>query len=209
MDRELERAPGPRTVVFDLGGVVCRFFPARRLGALARASGCSAAEVHLRLFASGFDHDCDGGRYDLEQQCAQICARLGVSWDESVLAELWAQTFEPDTDVLAVLVQVRARAGTALLTNNSPLVHLIIQNLLPDVAAHFDQLCFSYQVGALKPDPRAYVAALERLRISAGQCVLVDDAEQNVEGARAVGIDAFCFVSADALASEFDERGLL
>jgi hypothetical protein len=80
---------------------VCRFFPARRLGTLARASGLSAEEVHRRLFASGFDQDCDRGHYDLEHQCTEICARIGVSWDQSVLAELWAHSFEPDPDVLA------------------------------------------------------------------------------------------------------------
>jgi hypothetical protein len=66
----------------------------------------SAEEVQRRLFTSGFDQDCDRGRYDLEQQCAEICARLGVSWDQSELADLWAQTFEPDPDVLAVLDKV-------------------------------------------------------------------------------------------------------
>jgi HAD superfamily hydrolase (TIGR01509 family) len=67
---------------------------------------------------------------------------------------------------------------------------------------------FSYQIGALKPDPRAYQAMLERLRITAGQCVFVDDAEQNIAGARAEGIDALRFLSADLLTSEFHARGL-
>jgi glucose-1-phosphatase len=203
-----EQGPGPYTVVLDLGGVVCRFLPARRLDTLARASGLSAEQVHRRLFTSGFDEDCDRGRYDLEHQCEQICTRLGVSWEQSVLAELWAQTFEPDPEVLAVVDKVRPRVATALFSNNSPLVHLVIQTLLPDVAARFDQLCFSYQVGALKPDPGAYLAVLDRLGTSAGQCVFVDDAEQNVQGAKAVGMDAFRFVSANLLAREFHARGL-
>ena len=205
---QTQEAPGRRTVMLDLGGVVCRFLSARRLDALARASGLSAEEVHQRLFASGFDQDCDRGRYDLQQQCEQIRARLGVSWDQALLARLWAQAFEPDRHVLNVVDHVRAKAGTALFTNNGPLVHLVIEKLLPDVAERFDQLCFSYQVGALKPEPDAYLATLQRLDISPGQCVFVDDTKRNVEGARAVGIDAFCFISVDALAKELQDRGL-
>jgi glucose-1-phosphatase len=197
-----------RMVLFDLGGVVCRFFPARRLEALAVTSGLSVEEVHRRLFASGFDLDCDRGRYDLHHQCAEICARLGVALDRLQLARLWAQGFEPDPDALAVVDRVRSAAGTALLSNNGPLVHLSLRELLPNVAARFDDLCFSYQVGAVKPDPRAYLRTLERLGVPPEQSVFVDDAEQNVEGARGVGMDAFRFLSADGLASELERRGL-
>ena len=193
--------------MLDLGGVVCRFSSARRLDTLARASGLSAQEVDRRVFASGFDRDCDLGLYDLEQQCAQTCARLGGVWNAAELAELWAQAFEPDAGVLDVVDRVRASVNTALLTNNGPLVELLIQQQLPQVAARFDRLCFSYQVRAVKPQPQAYLATLERLGISPEQCIFVDDTEVNVDGARAVGIDAFRFVSAEALDRELRARG--
>jgi putative hydrolase of the HAD superfamily len=195
-------------VLFDLGGVTCRFFPERRLEALSRASGLPAEEVHRRLFASGFDQDCDRGRYTLEEQCAEICARLEVQLNVTVLANLWKSVFEPDREVLAVIDRVRRNASASLLSNNGPLVHLVVQQFLPEVAARFDQLCFSYEVSALKPEPRAYLATLERLRVRPDQCVFVDDAEQNVEGARAVGIDALHFASAETLERELRSRDL-
>ena len=202
-------ARGGRTVFFDLGGVTCRFFSARRLDALAQASGLSADEVHRRLFASGFDQDCDRGRYQLDEVCAQIEARLGVTLERTRLARLWAQGFEPDPDVLALIDRVRHAAPTVMLSNNGPLVHAMVVELLPDVATRFDQLCFSYQVGALKPDPQAYVRTLERLGVKPAQSVFVDDVQENVEGARAAGIDAVRFVSAEALAEQLQERGLI
>jgi putative hydrolase of the HAD superfamily len=201
--------PGSRRVLFDLGGVTARFFPDRRLDALARASGLSREEVHRRLFASGFDQDSDRGCYDLHHQWAEITAQLGVTWDLPHLTRLWADVFEPDPDVLAVIDQVSRTARIALLSNNGPLVHRVLREIFPEVAARFNQLCFSYQVGALKPDGRAFLATSERLGVRPGQCVFVDDAEQNVEGARAVGMDAFRFVSAPALAQELLQRGLV
>jgi 2-haloacid dehalogenase len=60
-----------------------------------------------------------------------------------------------------------------------------------------------------KPEPRAFLATLERLNVTPEQCVFVDDAEQNVQGARAVGIDAVRFVSAQKLASSLQERQLV
>jgi HAD superfamily hydrolase (TIGR01509 family) len=200
---------GTRTVLFDLGGVTCRFWPARRLEALAGASGLSAEEVHRRLFASGFDDDCDRGRYTLDEQVAQISSRLGVLLDRPRLASLWAQGFEPDADVLALIDRVRRVAQTAMLSNNGPLVHSMVVELLPAVAARFDQLCFSYQVQTLKPDPQVFVRTLARLGVQPEQSVFIDDTLGHVEGARAVGMDALHFVSADALAEQLQDRGLM
>jgi glucose-1-phosphatase len=200
---------GPRTVLFDLGGVVCQFSHDRRLAALAQASGLSVEEVHHRLFASGFDLDCDRGHYTLEQQCAQICARLNLVRSQQELAEFWAEAFVPDADVLAIVGHVRSRAITGILTNNGPLVHLMLDKLFSDVAERFNVLCFSYEVMSTKPEPRAFLATLERLNVTPEQCVFVDDAEQNVQGARAVGIDAVRFVSAQTLAGSLRERQLV
>jgi HAD superfamily hydrolase (TIGR01509 family) len=200
---------GTRIVLFDLGGVTCRFSPARRLEALAGASGLSAEEVHRRLFASGFDDDCDRGRYTLHELVAQISSRLGVTLHRAELASLWVHGFEPDADVLALIDRVRHAAQTAMLSNNGPLVHAMVVELLPDVAARFDQLCFSYQVHALKPDPQVFLRTLARLGVEPEQSVFIDDTRGHVEGARAVGIDALHFVSADALAEQLLERGLI
>jgi len=198
-----------RIVLFDLGGVVCQFSHDRRLAALARDSELSVDEVHRRLFASGFDLDCDCGHYTLEQQCAEIRTRLDVRCGQHELAELWAQAFAPDADVLAMVSRVRSTAITAILTNNGPLVHRMIREFFPDIAAGFDHLCFSYEVMSTKPEPRAFLATLERLGVSPEQCSFVDDAEQNVLGARAVGIDAIRFVSAPMLATALQERQLM
>ncbi len=65
-------------------------------------------------------------------------------------------------------------------------IFVMVEELFPDVAAWFDALCFSYEVMSTKPEPRAFLATLERLNVTPEQCVFVDDAEQNVQGARAV-----------------------
>jgi len=195
--------------LFDLGGVVCTFSRDARLAVLARASGLPPAEVHRRLFESGFDLACDRGDYTLEQQCVEIRSRLDLTCAPLELAGFWAKGFSPNSDVLDIVSRVRPRAVTALLTNNGPLVRMMINEYFPDIAARVDRLFFSYEVMATKPDPRAYLATLKRLNVSPSSCVFVDDAESNVHGARDVGIDAIQFVDAPALANELHQRQLL
>jgi FMN phosphatase YigB (HAD superfamily) len=50
---------------------------------------------------------------------------------------------------------------------------------------------------------------LRRLATSPENAVFVDDTELNVEGACAVGIDAFRFESADVLVLELQDRALV
>jgi putative hydrolase of the HAD superfamily len=66
-----------RAVAFDLGGVVCRFLPERRLRALAQAARLPEQEVQARLWASGCAADCDRGRHDADDRANEIDARLG------------------------------------------------------------------------------------------------------------------------------------
>jgi glucose-1-phosphatase len=96
-----------RAVLFDFGGVVCTFSHEARFAALARASGLRAAEVHRRLFDSGFDLECDRGDYSLEQQCKEICSRIHLTCTPIEIAGFWAQAFSPKSDVLAIVSQVR------------------------------------------------------------------------------------------------------
>ena len=45
-------------------------------------------------------------------------------------------------------------------------IFVMVEELFPDVAAWFDALCFSYEVMSTKPEPRAFLATLERLDVT-------------------------------------------
>ena len=84
-------------------------FPDARLAVLARVSGLTPAEVHHRLFESGFDLACDRGDYSLEQQCMEIRSRLERTSSPLQLAGFWAQAFSPNSDILDIVSHVRSR----------------------------------------------------------------------------------------------------
>jgi HAD superfamily hydrolase (TIGR01509 family) len=69
--------------------------------------------------------------------------------------------------------------------------------LLPKVHCRFDPLLFSYQFGALKPSVALFTVVLAQLGLPAQDILLIDDASQNVEGARAVGMQACLFTSVE------------
>lgn len=57
-----------------------------------------------------------------------------------------------------------------------------------DLPATFDVTVISAEVGARKPSRRIYQEACDRLGLSPEVCVLVDDLQQNVDGASRLGV---------------------
>jgi putative hydrolase of the HAD superfamily len=61
----------------------------------------------------------------------------------------------------------------------------------------FDVVIRSDEVRLRKPEPEIYLMAAEAVGMKPSECVFVDDLLQNVEGARAVGMEAFVHRSAE------------
>lgn len=72
----------------------------------------------------------------------------------------------------------------------------------------FEDAIVSGQVGILKPDAEIYHLLCRNNNLQASECVFIDDKFENVDGARAVGMDAIHFESPAALRIELRERGL-
>ena len=130
-----------------------------------------------------------------------------------MIAETWASAFRP-VDAVVDLVAGARRASTppgvvALFTNNDALLRDLLPVMLPRVAAQFDELVFSCDLGWMKPDRRAFETALDVLGARPEEAVFVDDSERNVRCALELGIDGIRFVDPDRLSTEFAARGLL
>ncbi|MEU1284491.1 HAD family phosphatase [Kitasatospora sp. NPDC005856] len=57
-----------------------------------------------------------------------------------------------------------------------------------DLVGSFDEVVLSAEVGLRKPDPAIFRLVLDRLGVSAEECLFVDDSEQNLATAAELGI---------------------
>lgn len=67
------------------------------------------------------------------------------------------------------------------------------QFLAPEEQQLFDDMILSYEVGLIKPDPRIYHLACERLGVEPDEAVMVDDIERYTEAAKAEGLNAIVY----------------
>ena len=72
----------------------------------------------------------------------------------------------------------------------------------------FDEYVLSFEVGFLKPHPKIYEEALNKAKIPAGECVFIDDLEDNIDGARKVGLDTILYQPNTNLEAELKDKGI-
>ncbi|WP_413812479.1 HAD family hydrolase [Streptomyces sp. OE57] len=194
----------PKVIFFDLGGVVCRFLPQRRLAALGEACGVSAEQVEGVLYASGLIEGWDRGLGSPVEIHRVVRERLGYPGNLAELREVWCRAFEPDPQVLDLVDGVRP-LRTALLTDNDHLLLDALPEELPQVASRFDALLFSCRFGATKPSAVVFNQALDVMGSVASEAVFIDDKPANVAAAQELGITAIQFSGAAGLRPALDK----
>ncbi|MGB2951797.1 MAG: HAD family hydrolase [Gaiellaceae bacterium] len=119
-----------------------------------------------------------GGNSDRAYECAAAMTR---AWEH-------AENFEIYEDVLPVLTDLRERGLRLGLVSNTA------RDLGKFVAHHgldVDAVVSSGAHGKIKPHPAIFRAALERLEVEPAEAAMVGDSpEDDVEGARALGMQA-------------------
>jgi HAD superfamily hydrolase (TIGR01509 family) len=73
----------------------------------------------------------------------------------------------------------------------------------------FRDIVVSAHEGVIKPDPRLYHIALDRMGLRADQILFIDDSPPNIDAARTLGFDAHLFDDPAALRPALEARGLL
>ena len=120
-------------------------------------------------------------------------------FSESYFANLHA-----NDEVIAYMRSLGERGlRLAILTNNVREWEPMWRSKLP-VDEIFDVVVDSAFVGMRKPDREIFELTLQRLGLSAGECVFVDDTEINCQAARELGMTAVWFRSSGQAIAEVE-----
>ena len=146
------------------------------------------------------------GEGDVLAAIAPVLARHAPGGEPAAVHDVWSRDPVVDQDVVALLPRLRVD-GVHLATNQDPRRAAALAPLLAslDVDGGF----VSCDVGARKPTPAFFTAVLDVLAIRPDECLLVDDASENVQAALDFGMDAVLHVSADQLRLDLLARALL
>ncbi|QNE16700.1 HAD family phosphatase [Kribbella qitaiheensis] len=195
-------------VVFDIGGVLLDWSPDYLYGELI--PDAAEREHFLTNVANGeWNKQQDAGR----------------SWSEAVseLSALhpehaeWIEAYDKGwlkmvnglfEDTVGLVTEIRERGiPNYALTNFSDEKWEVAKASFP-ILAGFDGEVVSGVELTTKPDEKIYRILLERFDLDPARTFYTDDVQLNVDGARAVGIDAELFTDAATLRAHLRKRGL-
>jgi putative hydrolase of the HAD superfamily len=193
---------GVEAVISDFGGVLTSPLRAS-FEAFQESSGVSLealgeAMAHLAA-AQGVNplFELETGRVTeadfLSALGERLSARLGRPVAMADFGERYFAHLTPNRPMIDYMRRLRDRGyRLAICTNNVREWESRWRAMLP-VEEIFDVVVDSAFVGARKPEPLIYELTLERLGVSAGAALLIDDIEINCEAARGLGMGAVWF----------------
>jgi 2-haloacid dehalogenase len=199
------------TVIFDLGGVLIDWNP------LYVFEGLIPDSERRKFFfenvcTSHWNEQQDAGT-PLAQATEERVAMF-PDWELEIRAyygrwvEMLGEPVKGTVDVLKKLIESPQYRVYAL-TNWSAETFPIAQAIDRFQFLHwFEGVLVSGEEKLLKPQPEIYEAILSRYDIDRTKAVFIDDNFKNVEGSKAVGLEAIHFKSPEKLAEDLKKLGV-
>ena len=198
-----------RAVISDLGRVVLWFDNNIFLRKLAARAGRPFEEVKpivhgdLRLI-----REFDGGAVTTREFYERVTGAVGAAMTYGEFYEIYNDIFSLNTPAVDVLARVKGVGyRILLLSNTDPERFGFVRRRFPEIL-FFDGYVLSYELKLLKPDPAIYLAAARMAGVPPGQCVFIDDVEENVKGAVAAGLVGVQYRPETDLEAELKKLGL-
>lgn len=200
----------PHFVYFDLGNVLLNFDHALACRQMAAVAGVSAEQIRQVVFDGGLNQRYERGEINDEQFYESFCQQTGTRPDPAELNRAGSDIFQlnvPIMPIVAALDGAGYRLG--ILSNTSP-AHWAWcgTGRYGIISRPFQVHALSFEIGAVKPDPKIFAAAAKLAGVRPEEIFFTDDIAGHVAGARAAGFDAVQYTSAAALAAELRQRGV-
>ncbi|MFE0380839.1 HAD family hydrolase [Streptomyces inhibens] len=185
------------TVLFDLFGVIARHQSPEGKDRLARTAAVPAVAFWDAYWAQRppYDRgDVTGSGY-----WHQVADSLGTHFDDDRIARLieadiasWSAVDE----TMVALIEELAASGRRI---------ALLSNIPEELATHYEEhhgwlkrfhlRAFSCRIGHAKPEPDAYRWCQNALRATPDRILFVDDRQDNVRAAEAIGIRGHLFTT--------------
>lgn len=193
-----------QAIIWDFGGVLVRTEDWEPRFVWERRLGLKKMGLTDMVFNSRVAQEASVGKADAEDIWRWIGQELKLSNQalDTLRQDYWRGD-QVDYELIETIRTLKGNYKTALLSNAWPSLRAAIEGQWKFDDA-FDVMVISAEVGMVKPDPEIYLYALDQLQVEPSNAVFVDDFQENIDGARAVGMHAIHFQDSKLALSELN-----
>jgi putative hydrolase of the HAD superfamily len=192
------------TVIFDLGGVLVDFHPDAGMKEMGFSQ--DAIAVFKDKIFSGVWEECD--RYPYEDEEIRSLFKKIVPGYEKEVDMMWDNlhpiscTYPYSVDWLKSLKERGLKVY--VLSNFGKRAFEINSEIYPFLE-YIDGKVISYELQAVKPEPKIYETLIEKYSITPEKSVFIDDRRINIDGAIACGLKGIVFKSFEQASAELNK----
>ena len=199
----------PKAVVLDFGGVMTEEPDREKVSNFILESFQLSKKAFVQANIDRKEA-IKNGQTDVEFWM-NFAEKNGIPISEKWLVEMQTamrEAINPNIEMYGLVWELKEKDVPVILFSN---IDRRYANLVHWVGLYdsFPQRILSCDIGVEKPSPEAYKKMLEILELHADEVFFVDDKEENVAAAKALGIDAVRFESLDQIKQELQKRKFL
>jgi epoxide hydrolase-like predicted phosphatase len=197
-----------KCVISDMGNVILTFDSSIFYRQIAESSPYTPEQMaKIVAESSGLLSAFGTGRISPQEFYKEVSDKLQLSSDFESFFSVYNNVFVLMPKVLKTLKKLKKKYRLILLSNTDVKHVEFIKKRFPELF-FFDGYVLSYEVGLMKPDPRIYEIALEKAKARAGECLFIDDLEENIEVAAEMGIQTILLKPQTDLEAELRQLNL-
>ncbi|MGJ4939036.1 HAD-IA family hydrolase [Bradyrhizobium sp. HKCCYLS1011] len=196
-------------LLFDLGRVLIDIDFSKAVACWAGHAGCTADEIAARFVHDETYHHHERGHVSDADFFANLRSLLGISITDAQFLEGWNAIFVGEVPGIAPLLARAAEKLPLYVFSNTNRPH--VEHFSPryaELLSHFREIFLSSSIGLRKPDAAAFDHVVQAIGVPAGRIVFFDDLAENIEGARARGLQAVQVRSSADVAAALDALGI-
>jgi putative hydrolase of the HAD superfamily len=198
-----------KAIIFDFGNVICRFTNEIYIKKIADLTGKTVEDIKNLVFKNSnilirFETGILSGQEFFEE--ISNLYGLKVSYEE--LKKIYSEDkFTPVEGMEKLIEELKGKYKIGLLSNTSSWDYDYILKDTPIVKT-FNTITTSFGVKAMKPNPKIFEDALNKLKLRPEECIYTDDILEYVEAAKKIGMKAVQFTTIEKFESDLKELGV-
>ena len=197
-----------KCVISDMGNVILTFDSSIFYRQISESSPYTPEQMaKIVTESSGLLSAFGTGKISPQEFYKEISDKLQLGTDFESFFSVYNNVFVLMPKVLKTLMKLKTKYRLILLSNTDVKHVGFIKKRFPELF-FFNDYVLSYEVGLIKPDPEIYQIALKRAKARAGECVFIDDLEENIEVAAKMGIHTILFTPQTDLEAELRSLGI-
>lgn len=187
--------------IFDMDDVLYDYDWRARMAGMTELTGLTLHELRELWWHDAGEWAGEAGVFETpDAYLTAFSAAIGVNVDEDEWVRVRGAAMSVRPDALAAVRRASELGTITLLTNNNALIGKHLRTLAPELIELFgDHMLTSSHYRARKPDSIVFERVLAAYNTAAADAFFADDMQENVDGARSIGITAYHYGTAEGM----------